>query len=379
MNNIKKRRDVPFNDIKRRYTSIKGEIDTAIQRVLSKGWFILGSEVKEFEAAFAEYLGAKYAVAVGSGTEALHLALIACDLKPGDEVITVPNTAIPTISAISFAQLKPVFVDIDPDTYCMNVELIEEKINQRTRAIIPVHLYGNACDMEDLMSIAKKYGLQVIEDACQAHGAYYKGKRLGTFGHFGCFSFYPTKNLGAFGDGGMVVTNDVKNANKINLLRNYGQVKRYYHEIKGFNSRLDEIQAAILNVQLPYLDTWNKRRREIASLYRKLIYHPQIVLPPEQADVYQIYHLFIIRCVKRDRLRTFLSNNGIGTEIHYPVPCHLQNAYKDLGYSISNYPITEGIVAEILSLPMYPELIEEEIQYVADVMNRFDLDDPITL
>ncbi len=362
---------IPFGDLKRHYYEIQEQIDTAIQRVLESGWFVLGKEVENFERHFAEFLGCHHAIGVGSGTEALHLALVACDLQPGEEVITVPNTAVPTLSAISFAQLTPVFVDIDPQNFCMDARLLEEKIGPRTRVVLPVHLYGNACDMDAIMAVAEKHGLIVIEDACQAHGTTFKGKRVGTFGRFGCFSFYPSKNLGAFGDGGMVVCNNDRDAEKIRLLRNYGQIERYYHEIKGFNSRLDELQAAILDAQLPFLSSWNEKRRQIATLYRQLIHNPLITLPSEQIDVYQIYHLFVIRCLQRDRLRHFLAEHGISTQIHYPVPCHLQNAYKELGVGEGSLPVAEEFAKQILSLPIFPEMTMDEVTRVAEAINQF--------
>ncbi len=372
MKNISSIKNVPFGDLRRRYQAIKSEVDAAIARVLESGWYILGEELARFENQFAAYLNVQHAIGVGSGTEALHLALVASGVQLGDEVITVPNTAVPTISAISFANATPVFVDIDLQTYCMDVSKIEAKITVRTKAIIPVHLYGNVCNMQAIMDIAQKHGLAVIEDACQAHGAERLGKKAGTFGDFGCFSFYPSKNLGGFGDGGMVVTNDIQKAEKIRLLRNYGQTKRYYHQSIGFNSRLDDMQAALLAVQLPHLDEWNRRRREIASLYGKHITNGRITLPQEQKDVFHIFHLYVIRCKERDRLREYLFQKGIGTQIHYPIPCHLQEAYRSLGFGKGTCPIAEEYAAEILSLPIYPELTDEEVAYVAEMINQFE-------
>ena len=362
---------VPFGDLGRHYLAVKDEIDSALNRVLNSGWFVLGQELSGFEEAFARYVGVQHAIGVGSGTEALHLALIACGVEPGDEVITVPLTAVPTLSAISFAQAIPVMVDIDPDSFCIDVRLLEEKISSRTRAIVPVHLYGNACRIEEVMAIARRHHLAVIEDACQAHGAKRQGQCLGTFGEYGCFSFYPSKNLGAFGDGGMVVTNDEERAQQIRLLRNYGQIERYYHEIKGFNSRLDEMQAAILSAQLPHLEAWNRRRREIAALYDRTITHPDVWLPAQQEGSEHVYHLYVVRCSARDELRRFLADHGIGTQIHYPVPCHLQNAYKDLGLPPGSCPVAERYAGEILSLPIYPEMSQEEATYVAETINHF--------
>jgi len=366
------RMQVPFGDLTRHYLGMKEEIDAAVSRVLASGWFVLGGELSTFEEAFAAHLGVRHAIGVGSGTEALHLALVACGVKPGDEVITVPNTAIPTLSAISFAGATPVLVDVDPLSFCINPDLIEEKISARTRAIIPVHLYGNCCRMDEVMAIAGRHHLAVIEDACQAHGAEYQGGKAGTFGAYGCFSFYPSKNLGAFGDGGMVVTDDDERARQIVLLRNYGQLERYYHEIKGFNSRLDEMQAAILLAQLPHLESWNRRRREIAALYSKAISHPAVILPRPQEESRHVFHLYVVRCQARDALRRHLAYHGIGTQIHYPVPCHLQNAYRDLGVPAGSHPVAERCAAEVLSLPIYPELSDEEVLYVAETINHFE-------
>ena len=372
MSDTKKTFTIPFGNLKRHYQVLKAEIDTAVHRVLDSGWYILGKELERFEREFAGYIGVPYAVGVGSGTEALHLALIASGVQPGDEVITVPNTAVPTISAISFANATPVFVDVDPATFCIDVGQIEQKITGKTRAIVPVHLYGQACNMPEIISLAAKHGLAVVEDAAQAHGAVYQGKKVGSFGDFGCFSFYPSKNLGAFGDAGMVVTRDEKLAEDIKLLRNYGQEKRYYHKTKGFNSRLDEIQAAILLVKLKYMDAWNERRRQIADLYREHIRNPLVALPIEKQDAYHVYHLYVIRCEQRDRLRAFLQEHGIGTQIHYPIPCHLQEAYKDLGLGPGTCPVAEQCADQVLSLPNYPELTDEEIIYIAETINRFE-------
>lgn len=362
---------IPFGDLGRHYQSIKNEIDEAVHRVLDSGWYILGKELEKFEGRFAEFNHSNFAVGVGSGTEALHLVLVAGGIGAGDEVITVPNTAVPTLSAISFANATPVFVDIDPRTFCMDVSLIEAKITPRTRAIVPVHLFGHPCEMDTILKIAEKHNLKVIEDCAQAHGAKYHSRNVGTFGDFGCFSFYPSKNLGAFGDAGMVVMQNEQAAEQIRFLRNYGQSERYYHKLKGFNSRLDEMQAAILNVKLDHLKKWNERRREIAAIYRENIKNELIFLPREDKDVYSVYHLFVIRCEQRDALRAFLSDYGIGTQIHYPVPCHFQEAYKDLNLHRGDYPVSEKYADEILSLPNYPELSDEEVMRVCEVVNRF--------
>jgi dTDP-4-amino-4,6-dideoxygalactose transaminase len=372
MNQATSKITVPFGDLKRRYQALKGEIDETVARVLESGWYILGEELAKFESHYAKYLHTSQAIGVGSGTEALHLALVACGVQSGDEVITVTNTAVPTISAITFANAMPVFVDIDPKSFCMNAGKIEEKITSRTKAIIPVHLYGQACDMPAIMAVAEKHGLRIIEDACQAHGAEFAGKKAGTFGDYGCFSFYPSKNLGAFGDGGIVVTNDQQKAEQIRLLRNYGQTKRYYHQTKGFNSRLDDMQAALLAVQLPHLEAWNKRRREVAAIYTKHVRNKKIVVPSTHKDAFHVFHLYVIRCTERDRLREYLAEKGIGTQIHYPIPCHLQEAYKDLRLGKGTCPAAERCAEEILSLPIYPELTDEEALYVSEIINQFD-------
>ncbi len=361
---------IPFSELKTQYENINDEIQEAFEQVFDSSWFVLGKNVEAFEKEFATYCQAKYGIGVGSGTEALHLALLACNVQPGDEVITVANTAVPTISAISFAQTTPVFVDIDPDSYTMNPKLIEAKITEKTRVILPVHLYGQASDMSPILKIAQKYHLKVIEDACQAHGAEYQGKKVGALGDLGCFSFYPSKNLGAYGDGGMVVTDDPELAHQVWMLRNYGQRKRYYHDIKGFNSRLDELQAAFLRKKLAHLDQWNERRRKLAQIYFENL-GDSVIKPTEQEYAYHIYHLFVIRCQRRDELQQYLLNNGIQTLIHYPVPVHLQPAYKDLNIKSGTLPITEKYAAEILSLPMYPELTDDDIFYVADKINEF--------
>lgn len=365
------KKEIPFGDLKRRYRTIKDDIDAAVLRVLDSGWYILGKELEYFEQQFANYVGVRYAVGVGSGTEALHLALIAAGVGAGDEVITVANTAVPTLSAISFAQARPVFVDIDVDSYCMDPAKIEAAISPATKAVIPVHLYGYACDMPDIMDIADAHGLKVIEDCAQAHGAKIRDVMAGTFGQYGCFSFYPSKNLGAFGDAGMIVTHDAAEADKLVKLRNYGQSKRYYHDSIGFNSRLDEIQAALLSAQLAYVPQWTKRRQEIAQLYYKNIKNKNFYLPRVKDGVEHVYHLFVVRHRQRDEVRAFLSEHGIGSQIHYPVPCHLQQAYEFLGVQKGALPLTETCAATVLSLPNFPELTDEEILYICDVLNNF--------
>lgn len=362
---------IPTINLKMQYHSIKKEIDKAINNVLESGYFILGENVKIFEKEFADYCNTKYAIGVASGTDALHIALLALGIGNGDEVITTSLSAIATALTISFTGAKPVFVDIDPETYNIDANKIEEKITNKTRAIIPVHLYGQPAEMEKIKKIADAHGLFVIEDVAQAHGAEFKGKRVGSIGNVGCFSFYPTKNLGAYGDGGMIVTNDEKIAEKVRLLRDYGQKIRYHHLIKGFNSRLDEIQAAILRVKLKKLDEWNNIRRKNAKQYNELLKESGVILPVEKPYAKHIYHQYVIRTNQRDKLQEWLRSKGILTDVHYPIPIHLQNAYKELGYKRGDLPVTEKYVDEILSLPMYPELKREDIKKIADMITIF--------
>jgi len=360
---------IEFNDLKPQHLELRDEIRAAVERVLDDGWFILGKQGEAFEREFADYCGAAYCVGVGSGTEAIHLALLACGVQPGDEVATVSLTAVPTASAISFAGARPVFVDVDPRTFTMDPGRLESTITSRTRAILPVHLYGQVADMEPILEVGRRHGIPVIEDACQAHGAEYKGRKAGSLGTMAAFSFYPTKNLGACGDGGAVTTNDPELADRLRLLRNYGQRKRYYHESKGFNSRLDEMQAAILRAKLRHLDEWNEIRRAKARLYSSLL--KEVVCPYEAEYARHVYHLYVVRSRRRDDLQRFLAEQGIGTLIHYPVPVHLQDAYRDLGVPRGALPATERAAEEILSLPLYPELPDEMIAEVAEAVNRF--------
>lgn len=354
---------IPFADLKREYVEIKEEINQAIERVLKSGWFILGEEVKHFEEDFSKYTSAKYGIGVNSGSDALFLSVKSLGIGKGDEVITTSHTFISTVDAITRNGAKPVFVDIDPDTYCIDTTKIEGKITENTKAILPVHLYGHPAEMDTIMNIALKHKLFVIEDACQAHGAEYKGKKVGSIGDLGCFSFYPIKNLGASGDGGIIVTNNEELAEKLKLLRNYGQSKKYYHEFVGINSRLDEIQASILSVKLKHLDTWNEKRRDLAKLYDELLEDVQVVKPFEKEDVRHVFHLYVIRSKERDRLQQYLIANGIETQIHYPVPIHKQKAYQSLGND--NLPITEKICQEILSLPLHQWLQNEQVEEIS--------------
>lgn len=362
---------IQFVDLSSQYKSLEKEINTAIQTVLTNSKFILGQVGELFEQEFAKYCGTKHAIGVNSGTDAIALSLRALGVKQGDEIITVPNTAIPTVSAIRMTGAKPVFVDINEDTQLMNPELLEEKISIRTAGIIPVHLFGQCCDMDKINSIAQKKGLFVLEDACQAHGAEYKTKKAGSTGIAGCFSFYPSKNLGAYGDGGMITTNSEELARKLKMLRNYGQPQRYICDIEGINSRLDEIQAAILLAKLPHLDDWNEKRREHAQTYRTAIKTDKIILPTEADYGKHNYHLFVIKSKERDQLKQTLLEQGIGTEIHYPIPLYLQKGYEFLGIKKGECPVAEKTMKEILSLPIYPELKKEEIQYTANKINEF--------
>jgi dTDP-4-amino-4,6-dideoxygalactose transaminase len=359
---------IPFGDLKRQYDTLREPIDRATQEVYSSGWFVLGQQVQRFEAEFAAYCGATHGVGVGSGTEAIHLALLAGGVEPGDEVMTVSNTCVPTLSAISFAGAVPVFVDIDETTYTIDPARIEERITAKTKAIVPVHLYGQCADMDPILEIAARHNLVVVEDCAQATGARYKGRMAGTMGHAGAFSFYPSKNLGAFGDGGLVLTNDEKIADTVTKLRNYGQEKRYYHAIKGFNSRLDELQAAILSAKLPYLDGWNERRRQIANRYHQAFTSLGIVCPMEAPDRVHVYHLYVIRVPQREQFQAFLAEKGVGTIIHYPVPVHRQASYSEYREQEAYLPVTEKQMNDIISLPLYPELTDSEVDYIINTV-----------
>jgi dTDP-4-amino-4,6-dideoxygalactose transaminase len=356
---------VPFVDLRAQYQSVAREVQQAISVVLERGDFILGREVRLFEEEFAAYCGAEYAVGVDSGTSALELALRAFDIGPRDEVITAANTFIATALAISYTGATPVLVDVDPQTYTIDVSLLERVITDQTKAIVPVHLYGHPVDMDPIMEIAAKDGLVVIEDACQAHGAKYKGRRVGSLGHAAAFSFYPAKNLGAYGDGGIVVTNDRRIAESLQMLRNYGQSEKYHHLVQGFNHRLDTLQAAVLRVKLKHLDAWNASRRQHAQLYRELLATSPVVLPVEASYAEAVYHLYVIRVRDRDGLRAYLQDRGVTTGIHYPIPIHLQPGYRDLGHEKGSFPVTEEYAKQILSLPMYAELTPASIGYVA--------------
>lgn len=363
---------IPLVDLSAQYKTIKNEVKLEIDKVLSKGDFILGEAVSKFEESFACFCDTNYCVGVSSGTDALFLSLVALGIGPGDEVITVANTFIATVLAISYTGAKPVLVDIESRTFNLDLEKIEEKITSKTKAIIPVHLYGRAVDMERLSSLADKYHLKVVEDAAQAHGALYKGRNVGSFGITGCFSFYPGKNLGAYGDAGCVVTFDKKIYEELISLRNYGSPKKYYHDKIGYNHRLDTIQAAVLNVKLKYLVEWNKKRLNNAKIYnKKLRGIGDLILPVIDDDDSCVFHLYVIRTKKRDSLLGHLKTHGIQCGIHYPVPIYAQEAYKHLGYQKEDFPVTESIAKEILSLPMYPELTETQINEIVSLINNF--------
>jgi len=363
---------VPFGDLSRQYKKYKKEFDSITSRVFKRGSFILGENLNSFEKDFAKYLGVSHAIGVANGTDALFLAMKAFEIGSGDEVITVSNTAVPTISAIDAAGAKPVFVDIEESTFNIDPSKIEPAITSKTKAIIPVHLYGNPCNIAKIAGIAARYKLKIIEDCAQAHGAEYKGKKAGTFGDFGAFSFYPSKNLGANGDGGMVVTNNERLAEKVRLLRNYGFSDRYNSILRGYNSRLDEVQAALLDFKLARLDEWNDRRRQIANRYIDELCKLPIIIPSVFPGHKHVFHLFVVRVKERQKFLGFMSACGINIIIHYPIPIHLQPAYEFLNYKRGDFPITEKVAEEIVSLPIYPELEEKEISYIiAKIINYF--------
>lgn len=364
-------RKINFVDLKKQYKSIKPEINKAIKNVLESSQFILGEEVEKFEEEFAKFTGVKYAAAVDSGTSALELSLRALGIGSDDEVITVVNSFIASASAISFTGAKPVFVDCKEDTFNISPKLIEISITKKTKAILPVHLYGQVAEMDAIKKIAKKHKLFIVEDACQAHGASIKDVKAGSIGDVAAFSFYPGKNLGAYGDGGIITTNSLEIQEKVKLMRNYGQKEKYKHLVLGWNSRLDNIQAAILRVKLRYLSKWNEKRLANAKLYNKYLQNIPVVVPTLFPDYKHVFHLYVIRAKDRNRLANYLSEKGISTMMHYPYPIHLQPAYKSLGYKKGDFPVAEKLANEILSLPMYPELTESEIKYICKKIADF--------
>ena len=364
--------NVELTNLKRQYQNIKKKIDAAIHRVLDSGQFILGPDVATLEKEVAQYLNVNYAIGVASGTDALHLAILACGIGSGDEVITTPFTFIATCEAITYCGAVPVFVDVNPKTFNINPEKIEEKISKKTKAIIPVHMYGQAAEMEPILEIAKKFQLKVIEDVAQAFGGEYKNKKLGALGDAGCTSFFPSKNLGAFGDGGMVFTNDEKIADKVEMLRVHGSKEKYAHDLIGFNSRLDTLQAAIVRVKLKYIDQWNNMRIEHAEQrYNKLLSNCNLLTPYAEHYNKHVYHLYTILVNDREGCRKFLNNRGVSSAIHYPILVHLQKSFEYLGFSAEDFPVSNEISQKTLTLPMFPELKEEEIDYVAKTVKEF--------
>ena len=363
--------NIPFVDLQSEYHAIKEQIDTAISGVLSHSDFILGQTVSSFEGAFADYCEVSHAVGVDSGFSALELTLRAYGVGPGDEVITAANTFIATALAISNCGARPVLVDIDADSCNLDPDQLESAITSATKAILPVHLYGQPADMDPIMAIARQHGLYVIEDACQAHGARYKGRRTGSLGDAAAFSFYPSKNLGAYGDGGMVVTNDPAIAERVRLLRNLGQNAKYHHQIKGFNHRLDGLQAAVLCAKLPHLDAGNAARRQAAAQYTQLLSDLPVVTPTEASCAEHVYHLYVIQVDDREALQAHLSKAGVATGIHYPIPIHLQPAYEELGYGQGDFPVTERYARRILSLPMFPDITSAAITHTVTAIASF--------
>jgi dTDP-4-amino-4,6-dideoxygalactose transaminase len=361
---------IPFIDLKAQYASIRNEVLDAVDTTFRSAQFVLGKEVQAFEEEFASYSGGKYGIGVNSGTSALHLALLAAGIGLGDEVITVSCTFVATVAAIDYTGAKPVFVDVDPRSLNMDVTQIETAITERTKAILPVHLHGQPADMDLILDIAKRYNLVVIEDAAQAHGAEYKGRRVGSIGDMGCFSFYPGKNLGACGEGGIVVTNNDEYAHVIRMLRDWGQESKYHHTLKGFNYRMEGVQGAILRVKLRHLDAWTAKRRRNAAHYNAQLADTGIVLPVEAPFARHVYHVYGMRLPNRSRVQEGLQTRGIQTGIHYPVPVHLQRAYREFGFGPGDLPVTEKAAAEQLSLPMFPELRHEQIEEVCEAIRQ---------
>jgi dTDP-4-amino-4,6-dideoxygalactose transaminase len=361
---------IPLIDLKAQHRGIMEEITLAVARVLESCQFALGDEVAAFEREFAAYCGAPAGVAVNSGTSALHLALLAAGVGPGDEVITVPFTFVATAAAVGYTGARPVFVDVDPRSYTMDPSQLEAAVTERTKAVIPVHLYGQAADMDPILAVARRQGLIVIEDAAQAHGAEYKGRRIGSIGDMGCFSFYPTKNLGACGEGGMVVTGNPAYERTLRMLRDWGQERKYHHVLKGFNYRMEGIQGAVLRVKLRHLDGWNEARRAHAALYDDLLAGSAVSTPSAMPYGRHVYYVYTARSPRRDALQQALQAAGIGTGIHYPIPVHLLPAYADLGCRRGDFPHSEAAADEVLSLPMYAELTDRQIETVCEAVRK---------
>ncbi|MDD5542161.1 MAG: DegT/DnrJ/EryC1/StrS family aminotransferase [Acidobacteriia bacterium] len=358
---------VPFVDLHSQYLALKPQIDAAFQRVVEQSAFILGEEHDAFERAFAAYIGTRHALGVSSGTDALELALLACGIGPGDEVITVPHTFIATCEAITRTGATIRWVDVDPSTYNMDPHLIEPALTAKTKAVLVVHLYGQPADMDSISKICRSRRLKIVEDCCQSHGARFHGQRVGTFGDVACFSFYPGKNLGAYGDGGAVVTNDQAIADRVRLLRNHGQRDKYTHLVEGYCHRLDNLQAAVLGVKLPHLDEWNHQRRQHAALYDKLLNGiPGVITPRLHPHSEPVYHLYVVQVPQRDRVQDVLKQAGIATGIHYPIPLHEQPAYQHLGHPNEDFPVSHDLGPRVLSLPMFPELTSTQIEFVVE-------------
>ncbi|MFN3648028.1 MAG: DegT/DnrJ/EryC1/StrS family aminotransferase [Armatimonadota bacterium] len=361
---------VPWMDLRQQYDSLRDEVLTALDDVACSSSFVLGPHVERFEQLFAAYTGARHCVAVNSGTSALHLALICAGVGPGDEVITVPMTFVATSWAISYVGANPVFVDVDPATYTMNVDQVEKQITRRTKALLPVHLYGQPADLTPLREIAERHGIPVIEDAAQSHGARYQGKAAGTIGQSGCFSFYPGKNLGAYGEGGAVVTNDDGIASRLRALRDHAQGQRYHHDEVGFNYRMDAFQGAVLSIKLKHLERWTENRRLLAARYKELLADLPLKLPAEAHDRRHVWHLFVVLHRERDRIRQMLAERGVTTGLHYPVPVHLQKAYRHLRYRVDDFPVAEQIARECLTLPLYPEMTQAHQDQVVQALHE---------
>lgn len=363
---------IPLVDLSRQYHSIKKETNKVVKDVFNQGDFILGENVKKFEEEFAKYIGVKYCIGCASGTDALLLSLRALGIGPGDEVITTTFTFIATVLPVIYLGAKPVLVDINPDTYQIDIEKLESLITKKTKVIIPVHLFGIPTSMNEIMKVARKHNLNVVEDACQAHGSEINGRKCGSFGNLAAFSFYPTKSLGAPGDGGAVVTNNRKLADHISTMRNVGQFEKYKHDLIGYNSRLDNLHAGVLLIKLKKLKEWNEKRRSLARLYDKLLCELPVILPPRPADGFlPNYYVYVIRTKKRDALLGYLKKSGISCAVYYPAPLHLQKALKHLGYKRGDFPIAESYAKEVLSLPMYPELKEAEVKYICSKIQEF--------
>jgi dTDP-4-amino-4,6-dideoxygalactose transaminase len=367
---------VPFLDLPAQYRQIKPQIDAAVAHVIDCAQFVLGPEVAAFEERFAAYCDSKYCIALNSGTSALHLALLAAGIGPGDEVITVSMTFVATTAAILYCGARPVFVDIDSDTWTIDPNLVEAAVTPRTRAILPVHLHGLVADMDPIIEVARRHGLVVIEDAAQSHGAEYKGRSAGSIGHVGCFSFYPGKNLGAYGEGGAAVTDDPELARKMTLLRDWGQESKYRHVLPGYNYRMDAIQGAVLKVKMDHIENWTEGRRSVAAHYDRLLADSRCQSPAPPPHSRHVYHVYAVRVADRDQAQEALHSAGIGTSIHYPVPVHLQKAYADLGYGLGDLPVSEAAADQFLSLPIYAELQPDRVAEVVMELKRACLVEP---